>query len=345
MGSFRGYSVAGTSKQDVSAWIARIAHTGEAFASFSTDEFVTGVFEEFHGESGLTEFFGFSPTVNAASLDFHAYSMSASIGSVFLYGTLRTSSTGERNGEDFTRDPREKLITIGVLRGSLKYRTGKHTGVLTPGDVLVANSAHPLVTTSVGVVETLGVAVPIDDIANDARITSGEWPVRLPESALTAAFLAFVGRYLVEATTEARAGQRAAAMAEAALYDLLRATLMQVVPPALTPAQQVSQLKASVYDLIEKYHVLQGFDADSIARALHISRRKLYRDLADEGDGVAGLIAARRVKTAATMLVEQPETSLSEVAAAAGFGDATTMRRHFLSRLGATPADYRKEHA
>ncbi|WP_374953096.1 helix-turn-helix domain-containing protein [Pseudoclavibacter sp. AY1F1] len=205
------------------------------------------------------------------------------------------------------------------------------------------NSAHPLATAGIGVVETLGLAVPINDIAHDTRFTIVEWPLRLPETALTAAFLAFVGRYLVESATMANGAQRTSVVAESVLHDLLRAALLQVAPPVMTPAQQSLQLKAAVHDLIEKYHVLQGFDADSIARALHISRRKLYRDLADESDGVAGLIAARRVQSAAALLVEQPMLPLSEVSAAAGFGDGTTMRRHFLTRLGVTPADYRRE--
>ncbi|WP_424463235.1 AraC family transcriptional regulator [Pseudoclavibacter helvolus] len=334
----------GSSKQDLSAWIARTSHSGEPFAYFAADELAPGAFEQFHGESGLAEFLGVSkPASGASAADFHAYTLKASVGSVQLCGTLRTSSGADREGEDFSRDSREKLIAIGVLRGSLRFRTGRQAGVLGPGDILVVNSTHALVTTAIGVVETLAMAVPIEDTANDARFAAADWPLRLPETALSTAFLAFIGRYLVEATTTARDGQRTAVIAEPVLYDLLRAALLQVAPPMLSPVQQSQQLKAAVHDLIEKYHVLQGFDADSIARALHISRRKLYRDLADEGDGVAGLIAARRVRSAAALLIEQPLMPLSEVSAVAGFGDGTTMRRHFLSRLGVTPADYRKE--
>lgn len=332
-------------RQDLNDWIARIAQTGESFAQFSTEDLVSGSFREFHGESGFAEFFGLPRSGNSSSgAAFHAYTLEAFVGSVHLFGTLRTGSGVERGGEDFTRDAREKLIAIGLLRGSLKYRNGKHAGVLGPGDVLVVNSTHPLVTASTGVVETLGMAVPIDDIARDSRVTSGHWPVRLPESALTSAFLAFIGRYLVEDATAEGVGQVSSGLAEPVLYDLLRSVLLQVVPATMTPAQQSLRLQADVHDLIEKYHVLQGFDADSIARALHISRRKLYRDLAEQGEGVAGLIAARRVRSAAAILLEQPAMSLSEVSAAAGFGDATTMRRHFLSKLGVTPADYRREN-
>ncbi|WP_181028611.1 helix-turn-helix domain-containing protein [Pseudoclavibacter sp. RFBA6] len=244
---------------------------------------------------------------------------------------------------DISRIESEKLVVLGMIRGSLKFRTGGLSGVLNPGDVLVVNSKHPLVTASLGRIETLGMAVPLEDVANDARITLSDRAVRLPETALTAAFLAFIGRYLVEATSSTRGGRRSPAGTEPVLHDLLRAVLVQVTSPALTPAQHSMRMKEAVRDLIERYHVIQGFDADSIARALHISRRKLYRDLADEADGIAGLIAARRVQSAAALLVEQPRRSLNDVSAAAGFGDATTMRRHFLTRLGVTPADYRKE--
>lgn len=336
----------GSSKQDLSAWIARIAHTGESFAYFSADELAPGTFQQFHGELGLAEFNGQANSASAAvAADFHAYTLSTCVGSVRLFGTLRTSSGADREREDSHRDSRERLVAIGVLRGSLKFRDGKQSGVLSPGEILVVNSTHSLATAGIGVVETLGMAVPIDDIAHDARFSVADWPARLPETALTAAFLAFIGRYLVETTTTARGGQPIPVSAEPVLYDLLRAALMQIAPPTMTPAQQSLHLKAAVHDLIEKYHVLRGFDADSIARALHISRRKLYRDLADGSDGVAGLIAARRVQTAAALLVEQPRLSLSEVSAAAGFGDGTTMRRHFLTRLGMTPADYRKDRA
>lgn len=336
----------GSSKQDLSAWIARIAHTGEPFAFFSTHELAPGSFAQFHGESGLAEFNGQAiPASAPVAADFHAYTLSACVGSVRLFGTLRTSSGDDHDREISHHDSRERLIAIGVLRGALKFRNGKHSGVVSPGEILVVNSTHSLVTAGIGVVETLGMEVPVDDIAHDARFSVADWPARLPETALTAAFLAFIGRYLVETTRAAKGEQPSSVLAEPVLHDLLRAALMQITPPTMTPAQHALQVKAAVHDLIEKYHVLRGFDADSIARALHVSRRKLYRDLADESDGVAGLIAARRVQTAAALLVEQPQLSLGEVSAAAGFGDGTTMRRHFLSRLGVTPADYRKDRS
>lgn len=336
----------GNARQDLSEWLGRIAHSGESSGFFSADDVDPDAFEEFRGESGLAQFTGTSTTMNAAAgADFHAYILNTHVGTVQLFGSLRRSSGSEREGVDISRIESEKLVVIGMIRGSLKFRTGSLSGVLNPGDVLVVNSKHPLVTASLGPIETLGLAVPLDDVANDARITVSDRAVRLPETALTAAFLAFIGRYLVEATSGTGGGRRSPASTEPALHDLLRAVLAQVTLPALTPAQHSLRMKEAVRELIEKYHVIQGFDADSIARALHISRRKLYRDLADEADGIAGLIAARRVQSAAALLVEQPQLSLSDVSAAAGFGDATTMRRHFLTRLGMTPADYRKERA
>jgi AraC-like DNA-binding protein len=98
-----------------------------------------------------------------------------------------------------------------------------------------------------------------------------------------------------------------------------------------------------------KQHVMRHLaDADlsveQIARALNVSRRHLYNAFADEPDGVAGFLLARRIQ-ACRLAFDDPklaDRSITEIALAFGFSNPAHFSRVFRNHSGVSPSAYRQ---
>ncbi|MGX1702432.1 helix-turn-helix domain-containing protein [Microbacterium sp. NPDC055357] len=100
-----------------------------------------------------------------------------------------------------------------------------------------------------------------------------------------------------------------------------------------------SSLTAQLEAFIDAHHRDPLLDVDGIAQRLHFSRRQLYRFA--RGDGVAAMLAERRLATACDLLREQSDLSITEVALMSGFTSASRLRVHVMRRFGVTPTEYR----
>ncbi|CAM3271652.1 AraC family transcriptional regulator [Pseudomonas floridensis] len=82
--------------------------------------------------------------------------------------------------------------------------------------------------------------------------------------------------------------------------------------------------------------------AESIAEALHLSPRSLQRHLADEGCRYDLLLNQCR-QNLALLHMNDPHSSLSEVAYLLGFSDTDSLSRAFKRWTGMTPGQYRND--
>ncbi len=82
---------------------------------------------------------------------------------------------------------------------------------------------------------------------------------------------------------------------------------------------------------------------DDIAAEFFISRRTVYHVFEDVDMTPSDYLRSRRLALAATRLVDPAEADrpISEIAAGAGFDDATTFTRAFRRQHGVTPREYR----
>jgi len=101
-----------------------------------------------------------------------------------------------------------------------------------------------------------------------------------------------------------------------------------------------------------KRHVAQRLgdprlSVDSIAHALHCSRRQLYNAFADEADGVAGYVLAQRIEACCTDLADPrlAACSITDIALDRGFTSLAHFSRVFRAATGLTPSDFRRRRA
>jgi AraC-like DNA-binding protein len=98
-----------------------------------------------------------------------------------------------------------------------------------------------------------------------------------------------------------------------------------------------------------KQHVMRhladpDLSVEQIARALNVSRRHLYNAFADEPDGVAGFLLARRIE-ACRLAFDDPrlaDRSITEIALAFGFSNPAHFSRVFRNHTGVSPSAYRQ---
>ncbi len=90
-------------------------------------------------------------------------------------------------------------------------------------------------------------------------------------------------------------------------------------------------------------HLAEPYDLLRLAEAHHVSTRTLLRRFAAEtGQSPLTCLRAMRVSTAKRLL-ETSELSVAEVTAHVGYTDAATFRALFLTQVGVTPSQYRRE--
>ena len=114
-----------------------------------------------------------------------------------------------------------------------------------------------------------------------------------------------------------------------------------------TAATQLESLRDRIKQYVMRHLGDPGLSVEQIARALNCSRRHLYNAFADEPEGVAGYVLARRIEACRTALRDARlvERSITEIALAHGFSNMAHFSRVFRSHVLLSPTQYRREGA
>jgi AraC-like DNA-binding protein len=112
-----------------------------------------------------------------------------------------------------------------------------------------------------------------------------------------------------------------------------------------TAVTQRETLRERIKQHVQRHLADPALSVDQIAHALNCSRRALYNAFADEPDGVAGYLLARRLDAcrAAFDDVRWAERSITDVALAHGFSNMPHFSRVFRAHAGVSPSEYRRE--
>ncbi|GAA5153610.1 helix-turn-helix domain-containing protein [Pseudonocardia eucalypti] len=102
-----------------------------------------------------------------------------------------------------------------------------------------------------------------------------------------------------------------------------------------------AHLRERVHRFVAAHAREADLDVNRVATACGISRRTLFRVLAEGGEGFTELVRRHRVRRAKELLRAHPGRLLSTVAHESGFGGEAQLHRAFRAVTGTTPGAYR----
>jgi AraC-like DNA-binding protein len=128
-----------------------------------------------------------------------------------------------------------------------------------------------------------------------------------------------------------------------AITQLVHLSLLDLAGQATAQTQREA-LRERIKQHVALHLADPALTVDAIARALNVSRRQLYNAFAEEADGVAGYILARRLEACRRVLADRTSghRSITDVALGFGFSNMAHFSRVFRSHLGMAPSDYRR---
>jgi AraC-like DNA-binding protein len=128
-----------------------------------------------------------------------------------------------------------------------------------------------------------------------------------------------------------------------AITQLVHLSLLDLAGLATAQTQREA-LRERIKQHVAQHLADPALTVDAIARALNVSRRQLYNAFAEEADGVAGHILARRLEACRRVLADRASghRSITDVALGNGFSNMAHFSRVFRSHLGMAPSDYRR---
>ena len=131
-----------------------------------------------------------------------------------------------------------------------------------------------------------------------------------------------------------------------AITQLVHLSLLDLAGQASAQSQREA-LRERIKQHVAQHLADPGLTVDAIARALNVSRRQLYNAFAEEADGVAGYILARRLEACRQALANRhaPQRSITDIALGHGFQNMAHFSRVFRAHLGVAPSDYRRARA
>lgn len=208
---------------------------------------------------------------------------------------------------------------------------------LAPGDICFIDERHPFRLAGLDVSQILLLRMPLAQVINRfpemEQLTGTRFAGRDPGASL----LAHTLLHLLRVAGDLKEAQQQAAMS--AVIHLLGTT------SALTEQLDNVHWRVSrALDFIEVNVATAGLTAEDVARAQHISRRRLDQLMRDAaGLSITGQIWKRRLQRAADDL-QSPRwsgASISQIAFANGFEDPAHFARAFKRRFKMTPGRWR----
>jgi AraC-like DNA-binding protein len=131
-----------------------------------------------------------------------------------------------------------------------------------------------------------------------------------------------------------------------AITQLVHLSLLDLAGQATAQTQREA-LRERIKQHVAQHLADPALTVDQLARALNCSRRQLYNAFAEEPDGVAGYILARRLEACRRVLADraQDHRSLTDIALGFGFQNMAHFSRVFRNHLGLPPSDFRRQAA
>jgi AraC-like DNA-binding protein len=239
-----------------------------------------------------------------------------------------------RTASLIARDSRSLLlVNVQTAGHSLARQDGRHAE-LSPGDLTVLDSTRPYALEFAEPFSQIVVQVPRQMLpshvwkASTALVLGDEGPGRV------------VTDFILGLNRQQRDHPAVAAALLPHLVGLLESLLDWAAEESSGhPASAL--IRQRIHRFVRQHAHDPSLDAARIAAACGVSRRTMYRALADDGEPLATLIRRLRVARAEHLLRDRPGLPIAVVAAESGFGGPSQLHRVFRATVGMTPALYR----
>ncbi|PXY22136.1 AraC family transcriptional regulator [Prauserella muralis] len=233
-------------------------------------------------------------------------------------------------------DTGEFLLASIQLRGEGRVGQDGRTAILTPGTMAFYDSTRPYTLHFDQPFHQLVVQVPKSELLlRDSRdLTARALGPGTPGGVVSSFF-----RSLAEG-----AGSGAAELTVLVPHAMGLLSAAASYAGRLAPARPAADAWARerVLGFLRRHLADPALDAETVARACHVSRRTVYR-LAGPG-GVAVQLRRLRLERARALLLAEPLRPVAGIAADCGFDSESGFYRAFRAATGQTPAEYRRSH-
>ncbi|WP_169789774.1 helix-turn-helix domain-containing protein [Actinoplanes subtropicus] len=262
------------------------------------------------------------------------------------YGALQVTTVSaasqrvRRTRSLIGRTAGEYLIASIPLSGSGVVEQDGRAAVLEPSSIVFYDSTRPYTLTFERAFEQVSVHLPMEALRERG----------VPLDALrtrTACDLGSGGPGSVASSYFASLArlQRHDPLAAAALSVHGEGLVASVLALAARPSAPVPDDHELAFARLQAYlantYVDPDLDSGRAAAACHVSRRQLFRILAEHGTTFTDELRRLRVENARRMLVTDARRTVSSIATACGFALPSHFYRTFKAATGMTPAEYR----
>lgn len=227
-------------------------------------------------------------------------------------------------------DERHLLANI-QLAGTGLVSQDERSAVLTPGSLTLVDSAEPYAMEFTGEFTQLVLRIPWSLLAPGiGRAATG---IALPASGpagIVTDFLRGVDRMDVEPAGEL--------MPHA--LGLIETAMRWAGGSARTESEGIAFTRERIQRFVRAHHADSRLDVGMVAAGCRISRRTLFRALAED-EKLTALIRRSRVEAAIRLLRTRPNLPVPALARECGFGGVAQLHRAFKSVTGTTPAGFR----
>lgn len=265
------------------------------------------------------------------------------------FGSARVF-TARSTGVTLVRDARaargasHEAVALAVHGlGSGRHETGAGQRIVRSGELMMVDITRPFDFSWSGIGSSTSLQVPISDLGLPLRVVQRA-AGRLRSSPL----YRIVSRHVVDLTADAdtlSASPLAADLGESSTH-LVRALLADAADPGDTRTRDVFEetLLSQVHAYVRQHLRDPMLAPDSVAAALAVSRRQLFRVCRRAGLSLEQYIIGKRLEGARTELAARSARPrpIASVAYGWGFKDPSHFSRRFRAAYGLLPSEWRR---
>lgn len=236
------------------------------------------------------------------------------------------------------REDEEYLYLVFQLSGSLLVEQAGRRTLVTPGSMVIYDSAVPFSLCAKDCYEQVVLELRADEAFSSAAVSRSDdllarkFDCGGATGAVAAFFVNLARRQDGDRLGAHRLEPQATALGTS-LIGLLAPGRWEM-PASLRRGEALAYMRAHLAD--------SDLDAEGIAAGLHVSRRTLFRLFEGTGASAMARLRSLRLERARLMLRMQPGKQISTIALETGFSSPVQFYRAFRTETGMTPSEYRE---